>query len=102
MQTLVDPYRVVNLALAELAGDGHTGPYTGRQLGEAAVLAAALLAALGAVPAVDGDTMHPTVIRGLELLEQLRAARADCRSLPVHAVPSWPPSRQRRPRGGAR
>lgn len=46
----IDPYRVVNLALAELTGDGYTGPYTGRQLGEAATLAAALLAALGAVP----------------------------------------------------
>lgn len=71
-----DPYAVVVMVTEHLAGRYHyPGPYTGRQFGEAAELAAALLAALGAFPAVSGDATHPRVLAGLALLDVLRSAR---------------------------
>lgn len=71
--TAVDPYTVVGELLQSLGRDAYSGPVSGRQMGEAAVMAAGMLAALGVEPAVEGDATHPKVLRGLALLDRVRA-----------------------------
>lgn len=68
----VDPYTVVGDVLTAINTAELTGPVSGRQMSEAAALAAGMLAALGVEPAVAGDTDHQTVRRGRWLLQLLR------------------------------
>jgi hypothetical protein len=63
-----DPY----LHVAELLERPGQPRVTAKQMLDAAVLAAAMLADLGYSPAVVGDATHPTVLKGLALLDTLR------------------------------
>jgi hypothetical protein len=63
-----DPY----LHVAELLERQGAPVVTAKQMRDAAVLATAMLAALGYSPAVVGDATHPTVLKGLALLDTLR------------------------------
>lgn len=70
--TFVDPFDLVRVTLDLLREHGHTGPYTGAEMHDAAVAAATLIAALGTTPAVEGDTTDPRCLAGLALLDVLR------------------------------
>ena len=65
---VVDPYGIVRVAIDAIGETSYNGPYTPGQLGDAAVMASGMLAALGAVPAVDHNPQHPRCREGVELL----------------------------------
>lgn len=88
--TFVDPFDAVRIVLDLLREHGHRGPYTGRELGDAAVCGAALIAALGTTPAVEGDVTDPRCAAGLALLDVLRSTYRPRYDDDSDSGPGWP------------
>lgn len=73
---MADPYAIVDQTLRDLHARGLAVKFTGQQMGQAAVCAAGMLAALGVEPAVAGDAAHPDALRGRALVDLVGDWRA--------------------------